>query len=127
MKQQTSHLTLATEPLDDGLLVVAEAHGILDGDDYDTLIPELDALIADGRKLSFLLILQNFHGWDAEAFWRELKWDGKNRDRLERIAIVGDRSWEKWFTTLSKWFVPGNVRYFDRTEEAAARVWIASP
>jgi hypothetical protein len=124
MTQQTSHLSLTTQPLGDRLLVIAHAHGTLDGNDYDQFLPELDALMAENKPLRFLLILENFRGWDLEGFWRELKWDEKNRDRLERIAVVGEASWQKWSTLLSKWFLPGNIRYFDRSEEPAARAWL---
>ncbi len=121
----TRHVTLTPEPLGDGVLIEAHAHGTLDGDDYDVLIPELNAQLESGKTLSFLLILDDFHGWDLESMWRELKWDEKHRKSLDRIAVVGDRAWEKWATKLSTWFLPGNVRYFDRPEEPAAREWIA--
>ena len=124
MNTHTSHIAIATEPLNDGVLVEARAHGTLDGDDYDVLLPELNALLANGQKLRFLLILDDFHGWDVESFWRELRWDEQNRDRLERVAIIGEAAWQKWSTLLTKWFVPGNVRYFDRGEEPAAREWL---
>ena len=124
MKQQTAHLEIQTVTLGDGVLVSARAHGTLDGADYDVLLPELDAVLAAGGPVSFLFIMEQFRGWDIESFARELKWDEKNRNRLRKIAIVGDAGWQKWSTLLSKWFVPGNVRYFDRTQETAARTWL---
>jgi hypothetical protein len=124
MKTQTSHLLLNTEEWGNGILIEAHAHGTLDGNDYDVLLPELDAVLSTGRPLNFLLVLDNFRGWDLESFWRELKWDEKNRDRLGRIAIVGETDWHKWSVRISKGFVAGNVRYFDRRDEAAARAWL---
>jgi hypothetical protein len=126
MKQQTSHLDLQTEDLGHALLVEAHAHGTLDGNDYDTFLPQMDALLADGRPLSFLLFLEDFHGWDVESFVRELHWDESNRERLRRIAVVGEAAWQKWSTVFSKWFLPGNVKYFDRSEESKARAWVTS-
>lgn len=126
MKQQTSHLEMQTQELGADVVVEAHAHGTLDGNDYDMFLPQLDALLAGGRRMRFILFLEDFHGWDVEAFARELKWDEKNRDQLYRIAVVGEAGWQKWSTVFSKWFVPGNVKYFDRSDEAAARAWVSA-
>lgn len=115
---------MKSQDLGDRLIVEAHAHGTLNGNDYDVFLPELSALLADGRPLSFLLFLEDFHGWDIEAFARELKWDDENRDRLQRIAVVGEAAWQKWSTKFSQWFLPGNVKYFDRSEADKARAWI---
>lgn len=123
---KTSHLQLQTESIDDGVLVEAHAHGTLDGDDYDALVPELDAILGQGQPVNFLLFMDDFHGWDIESLARELKWDASHRDRLQKIAVVGDSAWQKWSVTLSQWFLPGTIRYFSRERQDEARAWVRS-
>lgn len=121
---KTAHIETRIESLPTGVLVEAHAHGTLDGNDYDDLLPELDSVLAQHPRVNFILFLEAFHGWDIESFVRELKWDAKNRDRLGRVAIVGDAGWEKAAVSLSKWFLPGNVAYFSVTDEQRAREWV---
>lgn len=123
---KTSHLELHTESLPDGILAEAHAHGTLDGADYDALVPELNKLLSENASVSFLLFMEEFHGWDIESMARELKWDAENRGRIRKVAVVGDQPWEKWAVTLSKFLLPGNVRYFTRPDEEAARRWVRS-
>jgi hypothetical protein len=121
---KTPHLELHAESLPNGVAVEAHAHGTLDGTDYDALLPELDALMKQGRPLSFLLFMDDFHGWDLESLARELKWDLEHRGRVRKVAVVGDKAWEKWTVMLSAIFLPGNVRYFPRAESDEARTWV---
>lgn len=123
---KTSHLELQTDPLLDGILVEAHGRGTLDGRDYDALLPELDSILSTHKAVNFLLILHEFHGWDIESMARELKWDAQHRDRLRKVAVVGEKGWQKWSVTLSKWFLPGNVRYFSTAQESEARAWVRS-
>lgn len=123
---KTSHLQLHSEPIDGGVLVEAHAHGTLDGNDYDMLLPELDAILAEGQPVSFILFMDDFRGWDIESLARELKWDASHRERLRKIAVVGDTAWQKWSVTLSQWFLPGTIRYFARERESEARAWAQS-
>jgi CheY-like chemotaxis protein len=121
---KTSHLDLRTESSPSGVLLEAHAHGTLDGNDYDVLLPELDAVLARGAPVNFILFLDDFHGWDIESMARELKWDAENRDRLRKVAVIGDSAWEKAAVTLSKIFLPGDVRYFARDAEPDAWAWV---
>jgi hypothetical protein len=43
---------------------------------------------------------------------------------FDRIAMVGDRKWEKWMATLGKPFTRAKIRYFDVSEIDAAWNWI---
>lgn len=50
--------------------------------------------------------------------------DPADYGRFGRVAIVGDKTWEKWGAELSAPFFPGTkVRYLDRSEGKAAEEW----
>jgi hypothetical protein len=38
--------------------------------------------------------------------------------------MVGNRRWEKWMTSVCKPFTKAKVKYFDRSEVAAAWTWL---
>jgi hypothetical protein len=68
--------------------------------------------------------MENFHGWTAGALWEGLKFDIKHFKDIERIAMVGEKAWEKGMATFCKPFITAKSRYFDRAERAAAKDWI---
>jgi hypothetical protein len=44
---------------------------------------------------------------------------------IERLALVGDKAWEKHMGAFCKPFTKAEVRYFDRSEMAEARRWLS--
>ena len=54
-----------------------------------------------------------------------LEIDPHRRRRVLRIALVGEKTWEKWMATVCKPFTRAKVRYFDATEIEAAKTWLA--
>ena len=43
---------------------------------------------------------------------------------IKRIALVGDKTWEKWMARVCKPFTMAKIRYFDTAEIAAAKAWL---
>jgi len=92
--------------------------------DYKAFLPRLDASIRKHGKISLLVELEDFKGWGAEAAWDDLDF-GLEHDRdFERIAIVGEKSWQHWMTALSNLFIHTPLRFFPREEAARAREWL---
>jgi hypothetical protein len=98
--------------------------GKLHDEDYKTFVPTLEAAIAAQGKVRLLAQLENFHGWDMHAAWDDFKFGMQHYHDFERIAMVGDRKWEKWMAALCKPFSKAEVRYFDASEAEAAWAWI---
>jgi hypothetical protein len=38
--------------------------------------------------------------------------------------MIGEKSWEKWMATICKPFTMSTIKYFDVSEEDAARTWL---
>ncbi len=92
--------------------------------DYDELLPQLEKLLGSWPKVNFLLVLHDFHGWEAGAAWAELKFDIRNWKRFGRIAVVGESAQERWGTWLSGLLAPEPVRFFVPADEAVAHAWV---
>ena len=43
------------------------------------------------------------------------------------IALVGDKTWEKWMAKVCKPFTMAKIRYFDVTEIVSAWQWLQGP
>jgi hypothetical protein len=104
--------------------LVIRVSGKLAREDYRQFVPELERLLRDKGKIRVLLEMVDFHGWQPGALWEDLKFDVAHFSHLERLAMVGDRSWEKALSVVCKPFTTAEVRYFDRRNMAKARAWL---
>lgn len=105
-------------------IIEARITGKLKADDYENFVPEIESAIKEHGKIRILLELIDFHGWNAGALWEDIKFDVKHFNDIERLAIVGDRKWEKGMAIFCKPFTTAKVRYFDITELDRAQQWI---
>jgi hypothetical protein len=107
-----------------GNVIGYKAIGKLTDDDYKEMVPKLDQLIEEKGNIRMLLQLEDFHGWEMEAAWDDLKFGLKHRNDIERLAVVGDRQWEKLMADLVKPFMSGQVQYFETPELRKAWEWL---
>jgi hypothetical protein len=101
-----------------------DLHGKLSRADYEKFVPETERLIGQYGKIRILVTMHDFHGWDAGALWQDIKWDLKHFNHVERLAIVGEKTWHKWMTSFCKPFTTATVRYFTFDQLNAAQEWL---
>jgi len=99
--------------------------GRLHDEDYKKFTPLVDDAIAKEGKARILAQFSDFHGWDAHALWDDIKFSTTHCTKIERIALVGEKSWEKWMAAVCKPFTMAKIRYFDVNEFDAAKAWIS--
>ncbi|HLY10914.1 MAG TPA: STAS/SEC14 domain-containing protein [Planctomycetota bacterium] len=111
------------EPRSSNILTV-RVSGKLAREDYREFVPEFERLLAEHGKLRVLLEMVDFHGWEPGALWEDLKFDFHHFSHLDRLAMVGDRRWEKAMSIVCKPFTTAEIRYFDRKDIDQARAWL---
>jgi hypothetical protein len=99
--------------------------GKLHDEDYQKFVPRVDAEIAKEGKVNILAQFHDFHGWDAKALWDDIKFSTTHCTKIKRIALVGDKKWEKWMAVVCKPFTMAKIKYFDTKETEAAKAWLA--
>ncbi len=129
MKNKTTetikHESIQVEELFGGKLVKVIASGKLSRDSYDFFTPELDSLIERNGKIRLLFEMIHFEGWTLGAAWEDLKFSCKHFSDIERIAVVGNKKWEKAMVVVCKPFTKAKIRYFDISEIGLANDWVA--
>ncbi len=120
-------MPIQMEEENDGRFVSVRAMGKLVDADYERLVPELDRLIKKHGKLCLLFDLTGFEGWKPSALWDEFKFDVKHFADFERIAIVGDKSWEQGMATFFKPLTTATIRYFGIEDAEEAWKWWREP
>lgn len=108
----------------DGKLLTVRVSGKLEKEDYERFGPEIDRLVEQHGKLRILVETEDFHGWNAGGLWEDIKFSAHHFNHIERLAIVGEKKWEKGMAVFCKPFTTASVKYFDKTEQAEAQRWI---
>lgn len=110
----------------DGQLLVIHLNGKLTREDYQRYLPEIDRLIKQQPtdKLSMLVEMRDFHGWGAGAFWDDLRFALGHYRNFERLAMVGEKTWQKAMSRFCEPFTSATIRYFDHDDVRAARDWV---
>ena len=119
-----AEMTVAIEEKQDGKVIEVSINGKLGHSDYELFVPMTESRIKQFGKVSMLVVLNDFHGWDAAALWDDLKFDFKHFSDIDRLALVGDSKWEKGMSVFCKPFTSAEIKYFDRADLEAARLWV---
>jgi hypothetical protein len=101
--------------------------GKLHDEDYQKFVPLIDAALAKHAKVRLLAVFHDFHGWDMHALWDDIKFSTTHCTKIDRIALVGEKTWEKWMAKVCKPFTMAKIRYFDASEIEAAKEWLQEP
>jgi hypothetical protein len=107
-------------------ILEVRASGKLSREDYEHFEPAVDRMIDSVGKIKVLFRMHGFHGWELGAVWEDTKFATKHCRDIEKLAMVGDKTWEKWMATICKPFTMSTIKYFDAGEEQAARTWLMS-
>ena len=108
-----------------GELLAVHVSGKLVKADYQHVVSEFERLAGLHGKLHVLFDLIDFHGWTAGALWEDTKFAKHHFSGIERLAVIGDKKWQKSMATFYKPFTKAEIKYFDRSFATAARKWLA--
>ncbi len=105
--------------------ISANISGVMRLDDHKALQHIARQIIATGRKVRFLAILENFQGWEKGVDWSDIGFFVDHGNDIAKMAIVGDKGWrEDVFAFAGKGLRATEIEYFtpDLLEEAEA--WV---
>jgi len=105
-------------------VVSVHATGRLTKEDYKRFVPEIETMVKEKGKIRVLFEMHDFHGWKAGALWEDIKFDLKHFADIERLAIVGEKRWERGMAAFCRPFTSAKIKYFDRSLINKARVWV---
>jgi hypothetical protein len=109
----------------DAHLLRVEMTGKLTRRDYDTAVPVMDRFLKAHRPARLLVEMRDFHGWTPGAAWDDLRFGLRHYSDVRRMAVVGDKRWERWCATLCRPFTAGEVRAFEPAQRDEAERWVA--
>ena len=120
MERDKHGLSIGFERLGDDRVLVIKATGKLSHEDYEYISPILDSALETVKhpNVKAFLDATELVGWEPRAAWDDLKLGLRHGNDFDKIAVLGNRSWEKLMTDIGKWFMSGEMRYFENYDEA---------
>ena len=101
-----------------------KAIGTITKGDYTSLTADIEALLQQEDELCLLLDLEEFTGEKIKAWGADFKFGHKYRKKITKMAIVGDKKWQKWMTSLVDPFYARQAEFFPTEERQAAWEWL---
>jgi len=107
-----------------GEIVHVTVSGKLTKEDYQLFVPRIEKDIQENGKVRILFQMQDFHGWEMSALWEDIKFDMKHFKDIERLAMLGDKKWEKGMSSFCKPFTTAKIRFYTPDEIDQAKKWL---
>ncbi len=98
--------------------------GDISKEDYKILVPEVQALIDKEGSISLLMDITQFKWEDIDAWGADFNFGRTYRKKINKMAVVGDKTWEKWITNLVEPFYSIEAKFFDPIDIEVAWKWI---
>lgn len=95
--------------------------------DYaEHLIPTIETAITNSGKVRVLLEINDFQGWELRAAWDDFNVGIKHRKDFDKIAILGDRNWQKLIVKFFALFLKGETNFYSNNQYQDAHNWLSS-
>jgi hypothetical protein len=124
-KPKSRALDIDVETVEGTAYVNARLSGALGRSEEKELVDTVTAATADADKIRLLIEARDFHGWnDVRALWMHMKFVAGKVSKIERIAIVGDATWQRRLIATANHVLRVDARFFAEPDVAQARSWI---
>ncbi|WP_400994835.1 STAS/SEC14 domain-containing protein [Agromyces sp. GXQ0307] len=92
--------------------------------DYDVLTPAVAAAVEEHGTVKLMVDLTDFT-WEKIGAWgSDLNFGHEFHEKIDRMAIVGNKKWEEYLARLASPFYAKEAAYFD--DQDAAWAWLRS-
>ena len=116
----TRGVGIEIKSINDKFIVEMDFYGKLTHQDYEVIIPVIERAIdaSKGKELDILVDMRDFEGWELEAMVDDFKLGLELKDIFNKMAVVGDKMWEKWSVEAMSHLTKGQMRFFEDYDEA---------
>lgn len=98
--------------------------GRITREDYEALTPEVEALVEQEGNIRLLLDMEGFEWEEMKAWGADFKFGRQFREKIDKLAIVGDKRWEKWLAAVADPFYAREAEFFKTDDRHAAWEWL---
>ena len=120
MTYQEHGITIGISRIGNNFYLKMKAIGTLTHQDYEKIAPMIDNALmnVETPEIKALFDGREFEGWELRAAWDDFKLGLRHGSEFTKLAILGNKPWEKYLSKIADWFVSGDVAYFEKYNEA---------
>jgi len=113
-------LSIGIERIDNDFFLSLKAVGKLTHKDYEKINPMIDSALEGVKdpKVKAYIDGSELEGWELRAAWDDFKLGLKHGNEFDKIAIFGNKKWQEYAAKIGSWFVSGEIKYFEDSDEA---------
>lgn len=98
--------------------------GRIEAAEFEAVVKELEALIAQHGKVNVVEVIRDFSGMDPAVWWRDVTWGFGHLTKFARAAVVTDSGWIGPMVKAVAALMPSEIRVFPIADLEAARAWV---
>lgn len=110
--------------IDDALISV-RIRGLMRLADMQAMQALAQDLIGQGKKPRYLIVAEDFQGWDKRDDWNDISFLLEHGNDIEKMAIVGDERWkDDIFLFTGKGLRKTEIEFFPASALQEAKAWL---
>lgn len=109
-----------------GKIVGFKLSGNITDGELKAFVADIEKVVADEGRIRLLLIMDYPQKFELKAVWDDMIFWMKHIRDIERLAIVGQKEWEKWIELFGRPFIRTDVRYYSKSHLQEAWTWFRS-
>jgi universal stress protein A len=107
-----------------GSLICIKVSGKLTDAEYKNFIPKVESVINEFGAIKLYVDMLDMDGWEWRVAWDDFAFGIKHWNNFTKLALVGEKRWEKFSAQVADKINKAEVRFFDRKETTEALIWI---
>lgn len=112
-------------PESTGNIIGIQVEDYMRAEDYETLLPFIETLIAQHGTIRILSDLRDYKGVEFRAVLKAFPYSFKYSANVEKKAVITDKHWIYAWTKLLAPFFKTEIRCFPSTEIDQAWEWVS--
>ncbi len=113
-------LSISIERFNEEFFLSFKVVGKLTHEDYEEINSMIDAALEgiENPRVKIYIDASEFEGWELRALWDDFKLDLKRGNDFDKVAVFGNKKWQKYATKVGSWFISGEMKFFEDSKEA---------
>ncbi len=113
-------LAIGIERVNNDFFLSLKATGKLTHEDYEKINPMIDSALEGVKDPQVKVFIDGseFEGWEMRAAWDDFKLGLKHGNSFDKVAIFGNKKWQEFAARAGSWFMSGEVKFFEDSDEA---------